>query len=368
MTIHDDRRRGAGIAGVVVLALMATGCGSDARADAQSDEAAFQRVINVEVLPLEAREFQERIRIAGTVRANVDVTVSAEESGVVREVLVERGALVSEGQPIIRVDDRILQAQVEEAEARASLARETWDRRRRLFEDDNVGAELAYLEARYQSEQAEAVLRSLRERLDRSVIVAPVSGILEERDVEVGTMVSVGTPVARIVQIDPVKVVGGVAERYASDVSTSSTAWVTFDALAGERHEADVHYVGATVNPRNRTFEVELQLANPGRVIKPEMVAGIEILLRTREDVVVIPQEAVIRVEEGYVAFVVEEEDGRSSARVRRVRLGPARSNEVVVEEGLSFGDRVVVVGQSQVADGDFVDVVRTREVTGGGA
>ena len=366
---HDRAPLRSRLGHLVLLALLPavmTGCGADAQADGAEAEEVFRRVINVETLSIVPRGFEERIRVAGTVQANIDVIISAEESGVIREVLVDRGATVREGQPIVRIDDRILRAQVDEAEARAALARESWERRRRLFEEDGVGAELAYLEARYQADQAEAALASLTERLDRTVVRAPVSGTLESRDVEVGTMVSTGTPVARIVQINPVKVVGGVAERYAGDIGTRSTASVTFDALGGERHSASIRYVGATVNPRNRTFEIELLLPNPGGVIKPEMVAAIEVVLRDLEDVVVIPQESVIRVEEGYVAFVAVEEGGQAMARVRPVRLGPTRGNEVVIEEGLQASDRVIVVGQNQVANGDLVQVVRTREPASG--
>ncbi len=368
-TVRARRRMGFGVATLapLLLAGVAAGCGADARADGGPEEEGFRRVINVEVLLIEPRDFEERIRVAGTVQANIDVVVAAEEAGVVRELMVQRGASVREGDAIARIDDRILRAQVAEAEARAELARESWERRRRLFEEDGVGAELAYLEARYQAEQAEAALTSLRERLDRTVVRAPVSGILETREVEVGSMVSAGTPVGRIVQIDPVKVQGGVAERYAGQVTTRSAASVSFDALGADRYEADVRYVGATVNPRNRTFEIELLLPNPGRVIKPEMVAAVEVTLGEREGAIVVPQEAVVRVEDGFVAFVVEEEGEHAFARARAVQLGPTRRNEVVVEEGLRPSDRLIVVGQAQVADGDFVQVVRIRETVEGG-
>jgi hypothetical protein len=112
--------------------------------------------------------------------------------------------------------------------------RESWERRRRLFEEDGVGSELAYLEARYQAEQAEAQLATLRERLARTIIRAPIRGVVDERMVEVGTMVSAGTPVVRMVQIDPVKVQGGVPERFAGDVRAGASARVTFDVLRGE--------------------------------------------------------------------------------------------------------------------------------------
>jgi RND family efflux transporter MFP subunit len=201
-------------------------------------------------------------------------------------------------------------------------------------------------------------------------VAAPISGVLEARPIEIGTMVGVGTPVARIVQVDPIKVIAGVPERFAGLVESSSRAIVTFEALGSERYDADVRYVGATVNPSNRTFEVELSIPNRERAIKPEMVANVQVVLREREDAIVIPQEAVVRVEEGFVAFVVTDRDGESMAEVRSVRLGPAQRNQLVVEEGLAAGDRLIVLGQNQVADGDHVRVVRTREVgeAGGGS
>ncbi len=357
----DVRSHGLPAAALLLLAL--SGCGGDARAEAgaHQGETRSARVINVEVMPLERSDFVETVRITGTVQANRDVTVSAEESGVVREVLVERGGLVEAGQPLVRIDGRILESQVREAAARADLARESWERRRRLFEVDGVGSELAYLEARSAAEQAEAALEILRERLERTVVRAPLSGVLDRRDVEVGTMVSAGSSVGRIVQVNPVKVEGGVPERFASDVGRGSDARVTFDAL-DEAYETRVRFAGATVNPRNRTYPIEVVIPNVERVIKPEMVANIEITRRVLEEVVVIPQDAVTRVEEGYIAFVVRGAEGEEVVEARRVVPVATQRNRIAVAEGLEAGDRLVVVGQQQVAAGDRVQVVRVRE------
>lgn len=365
--MRGRRRRRVGalaIATLLLVGLGATGCGGNAEADSGiQDEAGFQRVINVEVQPLVREDFEERIALTGTVEANRDVTFSAEEAGVIREILTDEGSSVTQGQPLVRIDDTILRAQTDEAEAREALAQETWDRRRRLFEEDSVGSELAYLEAKYQAQQATAALNTLRERLERTVVRAPIEGIFDSREVEVGTMVSPGTPIGRIVQIDPVKVSGGVPERYADDVRTGADATVTFDVLPGEEYHGRVGYVGATVNPRNRTFEVELTLPNPGLVIKPEMVANIDIRRRTIEGAIVIPQEALVRVEDGFVAFVATQNgDGEEVAEVRPVTVGASQRNRVVVSDGLEAGDRLIVVGQTLVADGDRVQVLRTRD------
>jgi membrane fusion protein, multidrug efflux system len=345
-----------------VAAFLIAACGDSGPENGGASGEGFERVINVETRMLKAEPFVERLRLTGTTAANRDVIVAAEEAGVIREVLVDKGAMVRTGQPLARIDDRILRAEAERARAQAALATETWERRRRLFEEDRVGSELAYLEARYQAEQATAAFQALQERLDRTVVRAPIAGILEERSVEVGSMVSPGAEVGRIVEIDPIKITAGVPERFAPVVRPGAETTITFDILPGESFTRPIQYVASTVNPRNRTFLIELLLPNPGNRIKPEMIAGLEVVLGLRQDAVVVPQEALVRVEEGFVAYVVEGEGPGARARVRPVRTGPVQRNAVLIEEGLAPGDRLVVVGQKQLAEGDRVQVVRDRQ------
>lgn len=343
---------------VFLLPLVSWGCGIGTEAEGATDEVARTRVINVEVVSVDRTPFTETIRLTGTVQASQDVTVSAEESGVVQEILVDKGSWVAADQPLFRLDSDLLQAQVDQARALSDMATETWERRKRLYENDQVGSELVYLEAKYSAEQAQANLRLLQARLKRTVIRAPIGGVLDSREIEVGTLVGSGTPVARIVATNPVKVTAGVPERYAADVELRSPASVTFDVLSQEAFEGRISYVGAVVNPQNRTFPIEIVIDNPGRVIKPEMVANVAVVRRTLENVVVIPQESVVRVEDGYVAFVVEGAEPDQKAVTRALELGPAQGNMVVVLNGLEAGDRLVVVGQESVADGDRVNVV----------
>jgi RND family efflux transporter MFP subunit len=340
---------------------LTSSCAPGAQADGAPEDEGYTRIINVEVETLENEPFSETIRLTGTVQANRDVIVSAEEAGVVREIVVDKGWWVEAGQALFKLDDELLSAQVAQARALADMARETWDRRKRLWEEDRVGSELVYLEAKYASEQASANLDLLEERLERTTIRAPIPGILDSREVEVGTMVGAGTPVARVVSTNPVKINAGVPERYALDVRPGAQATVSFDVLPGETFQGTISYVGSVVNPRNRTFPLEFKLRNPGGLIKPEMVADVSVMRRELDDVVVIPQEALVRVEDGYVVFLLQDSEGESVAMARPVELGPAQDNRVVILEGLAPGDLLIVVGQQSVASGDRVNVVAER-------
>lgn len=376
MNVTDERQRAAELnvqnrtkgsraawsrAGVVLI-LAACGGGAEAgdteEANAAAAETGFARVVNVEVAPIAPEAFRETIRLTGTVAANRDVTVAAEEAGRIRSVFVDKGERVRTGQAIAKIADDGLAAQVEQARAQATLASETWQRRKRLYEEDQVGSELAYLEARYTSEQAAAALAALEDRLAKTVVRAPFAGVLDDRMVEVGSMVSPGAPVARVIDLDPVEIQAGVPERYALDVQRGAQVDVTFDVMAGQAFTGTISYVGAAVNAQSRTFPVEFTLPNAQDRIKPEMVANVAIVRRQREEAVVIPQGALVRVEDGYVAFVAEGSGDQAVARVRRVERGPAQNNRVVVESGLEAGDRLIVVGQQQVEDGDRIRIV----------
>lgn len=348
------RNRAGAVYGAVLLAAVAvTACG---RAGAEEDGARAEervRTINVEVTEAVPRDFAHYIRVVGAVEADRDVTVSAEEGGTVEAVLARAGQRVRPGQPLVRLDASVLRAQLEQAESQAELAEETWQRQRQLWEDDGIGTEMAYLQAKYNARTAAAQAKVLAERVERTTIRAPIGGVLEERLVEVGSMVVPGAPVARVLDVDTVKVVGGVPERYSADVAAGVEVTVTIDRLGGRRFTGAVDYVSAAVDPSNRTFTVEIEVPNPGLPIKPGMVADVEIARAQVSDALVVPRHAVLRREGGYQVYVAVPRDGGWRAEARSVVPGITRGDEVAIDAGLEAGERVVVVGQQRVAHGD---------------
>jgi len=354
---------GGNVAWLVLASLVnvtTIGCSpsSQAREADAGDE--FVNVVNVEVASVDVTDFTAYIRLTGEVEALNDVTVSAEESGVIERFFLEKGEYLRRGTPIAKIDDRVLRAQVQEAAAAAQLATERFERQRQLWEDEQIGSEIAYLEAKYQAELQAARRDFLQTRLDRTVVRAPITGIFDDRYVDAGEMVAPGTQVARVVEVDKVKVTGGVPERFADVVHPGDSARISFEVLEGELAGL-INYVGSTVDPRNRTFPIEVVIENPGRVIKPKMVANVLLANRRLEDVVVVPQAAIQRTENGYEVFVVVERDGGLYAEPRSVALGLSYANRTVVEEGLSVGDRLIVRGHQLVESGDRVRIVNEQ-------
>jgi membrane fusion protein, multidrug efflux system len=345
---------------VLGLAAVAAGCGGEGHAAvADSATEAPARTLSVEVEAAQPAQFTDFVRIVGSVAANRDVVVAAEESGIVRQLFVDKGALVRAGQPIARIDDAVLRAQMERTDAQARLAEETWERQRRLWEDEKIGSEMNYLNAKYGAITARASANELRARLERTVVRAPIAGVLEARVVEVGSMVAPGAPVARIVDAGVVKITGGVPERYAADIARGAEMRVSFDGMGSAEYVGKVQFVGATLNEQNRTFPIEVEVPNRGGVIRPGMVANLQVARRAVGQAILVPQNAVIRRENGYVAYVAVERDGQDVAELRDVIPGASEGGRVVIEQGLAAGDRVIVVGQQQVSSGDRLRIVK---------
>lgn len=362
-------KRGLALVGaVVVIAVVvffSDGAADDGTVNdepAATEPARASRTLNVMVDTVAPESFTDVITVTGAALAMQDVTVSAEESGVVRALYVEKGRTVQAGQPIAKIDDRLLRAQYEEARANAELARETFERQKRLWEDEKIGSEMAFLQARYRAETAAASARVLAARLERTIVRSPITGVLDDRMVEVGSMVSPGAPIGQVLAVQQVKVTAGVPERYASDVDEGDAVSITFPVLDDRTFDGKVGFVGSALNAQNRTITLEVTVPNPGRLIKPGMVANVSLARLERDSALVVPQQAVVRTEDGYQVYLATRAQDRVIAEARPVQLGATDGGRVEIIAGLSAGDVVIVVGQNQVTPGDVLNIVSRKE------
>jgi RND family efflux transporter MFP subunit len=336
------------------------GCNSsDASPEtAAGADSAYVKVVNVEVRSVQPVDFTSAVRITGVAEADDDVTVSAEEGGTLERFFVDKGARVAAGAAIAKIDDDLLRAQRDEARAAASLAEERYARQKELWEEKGIGSEITFLQTKYQADEANARLAALERRLARTVIRAPVGGVVDDRYVEAGELVVPGTRIVRVIDTSRLRITGGVPERFGPSVQAGGSATITFDVLPDTVFEGLIEFVGAAVDPASRTFPVDILMPNPGGRVKPAMVANVRVATERLDGVIVVPRDVVLRTEDGYQVFVVGELDGRAVAMARQVVLGPGSENEVVVTGGLESGDRVVIKGQQMVDAGDRVLVV----------
>ena len=329
-------------------------------------------VRHVEVLELSPTSFNDIVELTGTVEAKQDVTVSAKTTGIL-ESIVELGQTVSPGEIVARAEDDLLLAAVAQAEAlvrnaKAALeiAEESFNRQQPLLADSIISPlEFSLLETTFQQaqsfvDQQEAFLKQAKSQLEYAYVRSPIAGKVETRYVEAGELLSPGTPILRLVDVRNVHVAAGIPERYAGEIEIGTPADISLPTAGILPRTGRVVFAGSVIDPDSRSFEVHIDVNNADGKMKPEMIARLAILRLTIEDAIVIPGNTVTRTENGLSVFVVEQHDGNPVAQMRTVTLGAEYANQVVILNGLSAGERVVVRGQSTLGDGDLVTIDET--------
>jgi len=305
----------------------------------------------VEVASIHESEAGLELSLPGEVRGAHDAILGSAMGGFIERVLVENGDEVRRGQTLIRVDSQTASARVSQAEVELRSAQREVDRGGRLG-DALAQAQRDAYQTRFDA--AEAAHRSARIALSRSVIKAPFAGVIAELEADQGEIAAPGQPLLRLVDLDEVKVTISVSDRDVVALEEGMTASITTDA-AGGVFEGAVSHINPAADLQTRSFLVDISLENPGRQLLPGMIAQVRIEAALEGAALVIPQDWVVTKLDGLGVFV--EDDG--VARWRPVALGPVVRHQVIVTDGVSLGDRIIVTGQRELEEGDPVLVVR---------
>lgn len=247
--------------------------------------------------------------------------------------------------------------QIEAARAEVRQVQE----RLKLLEAGPRAEEIAQAEAEYL--RAAATVERLEDELRRMRIVAPLTGFLVKKRVEVGAWLKVGDPVADLIALDPAYVVGPVSEREVGRLSRGVRARVTLDAYPDRTFAGEVTHIVPQADPQSRAFPVKVRIRNPNHLLKSGMFARVTLEILGNRKAVYVPKDAVLRRDNTSVVFVVE--DG--VAKSRAVRTGRAAGELVEVLDGaLTSGQEVVVVGNDTLRDGAKVRKVAPKQAPPG--
>lgn len=320
-----------------------------------AESSSNERVATVRTLPIEPEEVTDLAILSADLLPLRRATLAAEVAGVVDQVRVELGDRVVAGRVLMQIDTRALRQQLAEAEAVCRNARDRAERAERLFERRAI-TQQRRLDAIAERDVAEARLGSAELALSKSFLRAPWAGTVAARRVEVGDYATPGQPLLELVAVERLKVRAPAPAADVPFLEVDRPAEVTVEFLPGEIFSGEVVRLGAELDPDSRTLTVEVEIDNSDGRLRPGMFGRMQIPRRVLADALLVPLSAVVEFETGNSIYVV-----KAGRAVRReVDLGPVVGERVVVQRGLGAGERVVVSGQLQVADGQ-----RVEEATG---
>ncbi len=256
---------------------------------------------------------------------------------------LERARRLHEGKLISlaefqKVESDYIAAREKHGSARAAL---------RLTRSGARAQDIAMAEAEH--DEAQARMDAVAYEIEKSTLLAPISGYIVRRHVDVGDWVNAGEPVADLVDLDPVLAAGPVGERKIARLRTGLPATVTLDAFPGEVFAGEVAHIVPQADTRSRSFPVKVRLSNARERLKAGMLARIAVSVASGEPSVLVPKDAVVRRGSDQIVFVVS--DGRAKA----VKVSTGRGHRAFLEISggdLRPGQQVVTLGNEVLRDG----------------
>lgn len=313
-------------------------------------------------------ELGESLRLSGSLTAEKQATLSPRMDGLVKEVLVDAGDTVKQGDILLRLDPAIAYQQLQQAKAATTEAHTGVDEAARLVKEAerlrgenyisatelaNRQSNLALSHASFAA--AKAMENRVAEELRRHDLPAPFSGVISAKMTESGEWINRGDQVLGLVALDAVRIdVSAPQERFA-EITADSRVEIFPDSLPGQQFPAKIIALVPVSNPQARSFLVRMVVDADTTKLLPGTSATAVIHLQSDVQEITIPRDAILRHPDGgRSVFVVDDENLTSR---RQILIGRESADGVVVTEGLSLDDRVVIRGNELLSDNLLVEI-----------
>jgi len=313
----------------------------------------------VDVVGVETGAVSDILTAVGSLIASESIVLRPEIPGRVLRIRFEEGQKVALDAPLIELDPSIYRAALDQAAADFSLAKANHDRATTLFsQKTGTGRSVDETAAALNSTRARVALADAQ--LAKATLVAPFAGVVGLRRFSVGDVVSPGQDLVNLVALDPIKVDFRVPETRLPALAPGQTLEMTVDALPGRSFQGTVYAIEPLVEAAGRSILLRARVPNPDGTLRPGLFARVNLIITTRENTMLIPEQAIVPVGSRQTVFRVV--DGK--AVTTDVQLGIRRDGKVEVTGGLHPDDRVVTAGQLKLHDGSAVEPA--KPATGG--
>ena len=337
---------------LVAMSLSTTSCSSDAQSKSPEEEEETP-AIPVEATAVTTGDIAAFFTGTASLEAEEEALVVAKTGGVVMEIFAEEGQYVKEGQPLAKLDDERLALEMSRSEAALAKLQRDYERNEELFQKSLISAEeYERIKSDYETQKAARDLAQLE--LTYTTVTAPFSGIVSERLIKKGNMVVTHAPTFRLTDFDPLLAILHVPERELNKLNRGQRAELRLDALYGEVFTGTIKRISPIVDPTTGTFKVTVEVRDRSRQLKPGMFGRVRIVYDTREDVLLVPKEAILAEDDESSVYLI-----RDTMSFRQlVETGYSDDAHIEVLSGIDAGDWVITTGQNSLRDSTKVEVI----------
>ena len=294
---------------------------------------------------------ENKITVTGEVIPNESLELKSEISGKVDGIYFKEGTSVRQGQLLVKINVDELQAQLQKAQYTEKLRKETEFRQRQLLEREAISQE-EYDQALTELQTAQADIQLLQTQISKSNIRAPFAGIIGLRNISLGAYITSSTVIAPLYSINPIKIQFAIPGRYVGSIKEGTEVEYTTDA-SEEVYTGEIYAKEPRVDANTRTLSMRAISANPDEKLLPGQFVKVEVILNRKEDVIMVPTQAVIPELNGAKVYVTN----NGKVAEKKVETGIRTETHLEITSGLTVGDTVITTGILQVRTGMPVNV-----------
>lgn len=301
----------------------------------------------VEVAKAVSGKLDDEVSAVGSLKSVDSVILRPEVSGRVAAIRFADGQKAARGAVLIELDAQTQAAELQQAKANLGLAQANAKRNEDLFQKKFV-SQRALEETQAQLKVQEASVALAAAKLDKMALRAPFAGVVGLRSVSVGDYVKEGQELVNFEGVTTLKVDFSLPEMHLAKLARGQRVELASDAMPGKRFVATVDAIDPLIDANGRSLAVRAKLDNADGALRPGMFVRVRLIFASRENILTIPEQALVPAAQGISVFVVI--DGK--AKQTPVKLGQRRAGSVEIVEGLKAGDSVVTAGQLKLRDG----------------
>ncbi len=339
---------------VVLVAIITIRLGNWSTSESSPAASVSDQPLLVEVAPVAVGPITESVQAVGTLEAIASITVRPEIAGVILRIHFKDGQSVARAVPLVELNSEELQSQVNQAVAEEKMTQVTYERLKRLNDQQEVIVPAQQIDETRMAWQAAASNSLLyAARLKKTVIRAPFSGTVGLRRVSVGDYVQPGQAIVNLENLSTLHVDFKVAEVWLSRLYAGQQLIVTTEAFPKETFLGRVTAIDPRVDSTNRTVAVRASIPNQAGTLRPGLFVTVKLTVGEDTRALLIPEEAEFLRHDKAMVFRVEDR----TARLTEVTLGLRERGMVQVRSGLHEGDQVVRTGTHKLRDGILVSI-----------
>ena len=322
-----------------------------------------QKFLLVTSIETKVAPYEHFVSFQGTLETDKNIVMYPEIPGLLKSINVVEGQHVKKGDVLAVISDSGLVDQLQQLEIQLNLAKTTYERQNRLWEQ-KIGSEMQFLQAKTQYLSLEKSIAQMKDQVAKTTITAPFDGIVDHLLADVGSSLAPGmTPVVRVINLDEMKVSAQVPEIHLNNIKKAAKVAVNIPVL-NKTLPAEINAVGNFINPNNRSFRVEIGLENSTGDLKPNMTVLLNINDYKNEAAILVPSKNILEDQAGakyvYTLETVPGQEGMYKAIKTFVKTGKSSDNKTEILEGLSAGDQLVEDGIRLVKDQQLVKIIQS--------